>query len=155
MLLQFLAYQRSTVRRKVDGLDHAQLNSASTVSSLTLAALLKHLALVEDSWIHGRFAGNAEPEPWASAPFDADDDWDFHSASGDTGEYLLELYAAAAARTDAIVAVRSLDDLSIDPDRNGNLWTLRWALLHLIEETARHAGHADLIREAIDGTTGE
>ena len=155
MLVQYLDYQRATVLMKADGLDQKQLSRASTVSTLTLGGLLKHLALVEDSWIQGRFLGAPEIEPWVSAPFDDDEDWDFTSASADDPEYLRELYRAAAARTNAVVASAQLDDLSVVPRRDGNLWTLRWGLLHLIEETARHAGHADLIREAIDGATGE
>lgn len=154
-VLQYLQWQRDTILMKTDGLDREQLNRQSTLSELTLAKLLKHLALVEDSWIDGRFAGHDEPEPWASAPFDADEDWEFTTAVDDEPDYLRELYRTSAARTDAIVAAHELDEQSVATLRDGRTFSLRWALLHLIEETARHAGHADLIREGIDGTTGE
>jgi uncharacterized damage-inducible protein DinB len=154
-LLEMLEYQRATVLLKAEGLDHEQLNTRSTVSSLTLAGLLKHLAAVEDSWISARFLGKPEPEPWLSAPYDDDEDWEFTSAAQDSPDYLRELYAAACARSDAVMAGLPLDALAANPDYYGNPWNLRWVVLHLIEETARHAGHADIIREAIDGVTGD
>jgi uncharacterized damage-inducible protein DinB len=117
--------------------------------------LLKHLALVEDSWIQERFLGLPEVEPWASAPWDQDRDWDFHSAADDDPEQLRDLYRAACERTRTAVAAASLDDLSRAPRRDGHHPSLRWILLHLLEETSRHNGHADLLREAIDGEVGE
>jgi uncharacterized damage-inducible protein DinB len=154
-LLEMLNYQRATIVLKADRLDHAQLNQPLSTSTLTLAGLLKHLAAVEDSWISARFLGVPEPEPWLSAPYDEDDDWEFTSASADSPDYLRELYAAACARSDAVIDGADLDAVAPNPDHYGNPWTLRWVLLHLIEETARHAGHADLLREAIDGEVGE
>jgi hypothetical protein len=115
---------------------------------------VKHLALVEDSWIQHRFLGLPEIEPWRDAPFDNDPDWEWHSAANDQPHYLRELYIAACARSRAALESVQLDDLAA-AQSPGRPWTLRWMLLHLIEETARHAGHADLIRESIDGTTGE
>jgi uncharacterized damage-inducible protein DinB len=153
-LTQYLDFQRATILLKTDGLSRDQLGQAHGPSMLTLGGLLKHLALVEDSWIQGRFLGLPEIEPWASAPFDADEDWDFHSAADDSPEELRALYEAACARSrNAIVGI-PLDQLAVVPREAGD-WTLRWVLLHLIEETARHAGHADMIREAVDGVTGQ
>lgn len=117
--------------------------------------MLKHLALVEDDWIPAKVLGVDDPEPWASAPWNEDRDWDFHSAAHNSPESLRALNEAACARTRAVCAAHNLDDLSAIGDReSGELFSLRWILLHLIEETARHNGHADLLREAIDGQTG-
>jgi hypothetical protein len=118
---------------------------------------VKHLALVEDSWFTEVFAGEPLGEPWAAVDWDADRDWDFHSATQDSPEELLALYDAACQRSRAVVAgAASLDDLSTPLERKGDArFSLRWILLHMIEETARHNGHADLLREAIDGVTGE
>jgi uncharacterized damage-inducible protein DinB len=154
-LVGMLDLQRATILHKCEGLDHEQLNRVHPPSTLTLAALLKHLAAVEDSWITERFCGKQMPEPWASAPYDDDEDWEFHSAVNDSPEYLRQLYAAACARSNTAIANLPPDALAPAPDYYGNLWNLRWVLLHLIEETARHAGHADLLRESIDGVVGD
>jgi len=157
-LSAFLDFQRATVIRKVEGVPKADLGrTALPTTELTLAGLLKHLALVEDSWFQAVFLGEPLPEPWVSAPFDDDPDWDFHSAPDDEPPDLLRLYTAAVGRSRDVVAVEeSLDRLSMwTGEREGKPFSLRWILLHLIEETARHAGHADLLREAIDGQTGE
>lgn len=154
-LLQFLDFQRATLLMKADGLSQDQLNQPLPSSSLTLAGLLKHLALVEDNWIQVRFSGLPEREPWASAPWHEDPDWEFHTAAGDDPEELRALYRAACERTSRTTADADLDDLSAGTSREGHRWSLRWILTHLIEETSRHNGHADLLREAIDGSVGE
>ena len=153
-LTQYLDYQRATILLKAEGLTREQLNQAHAPSTLTLGGLLKHLALVEDSWIQVRFLGLPDIEPWASAPFDADEDWDFHSAADDAPDQLRALYEAACDRSRSAIVGIPLDQLAVVHRKAGE-WTLRWVLLHLIEETARHAGHADLLREAIDGVVGE
>jgi hypothetical protein len=157
LLTGFLDYHRATFLRKVAGLTKEQMAQTTAASSLTLAGLTKHLALVEDSWFTERVAGRPMPEPWASAPFDDDRDWELHSAVEDDPGDLVELYLAACARSRAVVAeARDLDQLSVVPDGlAGKPFSLRWLLLHMLEETARHNGHADLLREAIDGRTGE
>jgi uncharacterized damage-inducible protein DinB len=159
LLTQFLDYHRATLVQKASGLDRAQLSATTGASDLTLAGLVKHLALVEDSWFTERLLGRPDPEPWASAPWDDDRDWEFHSAQDDDPTDLLALYDAACQRSRAAVAEvmadGGLDALSARPRRDGNRVSLRWILLHMIEETARHNGHADLIRESIDGVTGE
>ena len=154
---QFLDYQRLTLISRIEGLTIEQLSITRPPSELTLAGLIKHLALVEDSWFVDRMAGRPLPEPWLSAPFDDDPDWEFHSAPDDTPEELLALYRHACARSRAVVAEHDdLGALSVVPSRQGDgLFSLRWILLHMIEETARHNGHADLLRESIDGLTGE
>ena len=155
-LVAFLDYHRATFLGKIDGLTHEQMNVALTPSDLTLASLTKHLALVDDSWFQERFVG-VEVEPWASAPFDDDCDWEMHSAKNDSPDDLLALYQAAVARSRATLAdVESLDARSAVNDRSEGIpYSMRWILVHMIEETARHNGHADLIRQSIDGLVGE
>lgn len=155
-LTQFLDFHRGTVAIKVEGLSKAQMGLTVGRSSLTLAGLVKHLALVEDSWFQDRFLGEGLPEPWASAPFDQDPDWEFHTAIDDEPADLLALYGAACERSRAVVdGAISLDTTSVGRSRSGDPFSLRWILIHMIEETARHNGHADLLREAIDGAIGE
>jgi uncharacterized damage-inducible protein DinB len=125
-------------------------------SELTLAGLVKHLALVEDDWFQRVFLGVELPEPWASAPWDEDRDWEFHTAVEDDPSELLALYEQACERSRAAVrSAEGMDDLSVEKSRDGVRFSLRWIMLHMIEETARHNGHADLLRENIDGKTGE
>ena len=158
-LSQFLDFHRATLVDKVSGLSTEQLATRAVPSSaITLGGMLKHLALVEDDWFQVKFLGRPEVEPWASAPFDADPDWDWHSAVDDTPEDLLRLYVSACARSRAVVVEvgGDLDTRSVEADpQTGGRFSLRWIMLHMIEETARHNGHVDLIREAIDGSVGE
>ena len=156
LLDQYLDYQRATVLAKTDGLDGRQLARAHPPSALTLAGLLYHLALVEEDWMEHRFLGLPEREPWASVDWDADRDWEFHAAVTLGPAEVRQRYLEACDRSRAVAAgASSLDQLSVRLLSDGRHFSLRWVLLHLIEETARHAGHADLIREAIDGAVGE
>jgi uncharacterized damage-inducible protein DinB len=157
MVEEFLDYHRATFLGKVRGLSQEQLARTHPPSSMTLAGLVKHLAYVEDIWFQVRFLGHAVAAPWVEAPWADDPDWEFHSAPYDEPTYLIELYEAACARSRlAFASAPSLDALSVEADRKtGEKFSLRWVMLHLIEETARHNGHADLMREAIDGATGE
>lgn len=153
---QFLDYQRATIMSKIEGLSGEQLAHEHAPSTMTLAGLLYHLALNEEDWIEVRFAGLPEREPWASADWDADPDWEFHTATSLQPGQLRQRYQQACERSRQVLAdAASLDQLSAQPLSNGQRFSLRWALLHLIEETARHAGHADILREAIDGHVGE
>jgi hypothetical protein len=153
MLEGYLDAYRALAVRKLAGLDREQLGISLPPSTMTLGGLLKHLAAVEDDWFHSDVAGNDFPEPWASVD---SADWAWASAAEDTPEELLALYEAACARSRAAcAAVPSLDVMSVKTDRNGKPWSLRWIYVHMIEEYARHVGHADLIRESIDGTTGD
>jgi hypothetical protein len=155
-LCAFLDFQRATVLWKAEGLDAEQLRRSHPPSSLTLAGLLNHLALVEDSWFRDRFAGLPEDELWAGVDWKADPDYEFRTgAELDPGE-VRQRYSDACARSREVVArATGLDQLSARVGRDGQHWDLRWVLIHMIEETARHAGHADLIRESIDGMVGE
>jgi uncharacterized damage-inducible protein DinB len=156
-LTAYLDYQRATVLLKTEGLDAAQLAQRLPPSSLTLAGLLNHLALVEDTWFPERFAGLPGNPLWAGIDWDADPDYEFRTALELTPDELRRRYEDACARSREVVAqAENLDQLSVRARRHtGRLFDLRWVLLHMIEETARHAGHADLLREAIDGTVGE
>jgi uncharacterized damage-inducible protein DinB len=155
-LAQYLDYQRETILLKTEGLTKAQLAQAIPSSGLTLAGLLYHLALVEESWFEEDFLGLPSRDDWASVDWDADRDFEFRTAVDKEPEWLRDRYRTACDRARQVAAgADSLDTLSVRPLRDGRTFTLRWMLLHLIEETARHAGHMDLLREAIDGVTGE
>ncbi len=156
VLTAYLAFQRETLLLKAAGLTREELARTHPPSTLTLAGLLYHLALVEETWSVERFSGETLPQPWAAVDWDATPDWELDAAPGLEPDVLRERYREAARRTDAVVArAASLDALSAVPLRNGKRFSLRWMLLHLVEETARHAGHADLLREAVDGAVGE
>lgn len=156
MLSKYLDYQRETLLSKADGLTREQLARKHPPSELTLAGLLYHLSLVEEDWMEVRFAGLPDREPWASVDWDSDRDWEFRTAADLEPEALQSRYRAACERSRHIVSnAAGLDQLSVKTLRDGRHFSLRWVLLHLIEETSRHAGHADLLREAIDGTVGE
>jgi len=152
--LAYLDYHRDTLILKTSGLTQEELARQLAPSTMTLGGLVKHLALVEDSWFTYRFAGQAMPEPWESVDWDADEDWEWHTAADDTPEELLRQWQTSVARSRAAIAGHDLDAVSVRPRRQGH-FNLRWMVLHLIEEYARHNGHADLIRESIDGQTGE
>src|SRR5579859_4758329 len=158
-LLGFLDYQRATLEWKCSGLDSDSLNATVGASSLTLGGLLKHLALVEDSWFSRRLHGRERQPPWDTVDWSADPDWDFHSAAQDTPDELLALWHSAVAQSRASVAqalrTGGLDQLAQRAWPDGRSPSLRWILVHMIEEYARHNGHADLLRESIDGQTGE
>ena len=158
-LLGFLDYHRDTLRLKTDGLDAAQLDQRLPPSTITLGGLLKHLAYVEDWWFNQVYADNPAPEPWASV------DWRPTATGSGTPQrmtpptQLRDLYDETVAASDRIVhealahpgAMESLSRRTFrkDPTRRHNL---RWILVHMIEEYCRHNGHADLIRESIDGS---
>ena len=158
-LVGFLDYQRATLACKCSGLDADQLARTAAASSMTLGGLLNHLARVEDTWIGHRVTGAAPSEPWASIDVTADPDWEWHSAARTAPSELFERWRTTVARSQAqvaeVLARDGLDRLALRPRSNGEVPSLRWILLHLIEEYARHNGHADLIRESIDGQTGE
>lgn len=156
MLLQYLDYQRETLLSKTDGLTRKRLTQKHSPSELTLAGLLYHLALVEEDWMEVRFAGLPDREPWASVDWDADPNWEFRTAALLEPVQLRSRYREACNRSrDVVSKSTGLDQLSVKGLRDGRHFSLRWVLLHLVEETARHAGHADFLREAIDGTVGE
>jgi len=156
LLGQYLDFQRETVLAKTEGLTRQQMTRRHEPSALTLGGLLYHLALVEERWMEVRFLGLPVREPWTGIDFEADPEWEFRTSAELEPEHLRQRYRDACERSrQAAATAAGLDQLSVKPLRDGRHFTLGWALLHLLEETARHAGHADLIREAIDGTVGE
>ncbi len=155
-LTAYLERQRAELRRRASGLDADQWQQTlpGSPSPMTLAGLVAHLAFVEDYWCVERVSGDPAPEPWASAPWEQDWDWEWHEAATWEQQQVWDLYGAATGRADAALAGRRPDQLTATTLRDGDPMNLRWVLLHLIEEYARHLGHADLIRESIDGQTG-
>jgi hypothetical protein len=137
-----LQYLRESVVAKVSGLDEDAARRRLVGSGTTLLWLIRHLAFAETVWVEVRFAGS---------------EVDLFQGTVDPDDTLpaaIDAYRATWARVDAIVsAAPSLDELCRNPGRDGQV-NLRWVLAHLLEETARHAGHADIIRELIDGQTG-
>jgi uncharacterized damage-inducible protein DinB len=159
-LKQFLDYHRDTLRMKTEGLTSEQLNATVAPSTMTLGGMLKHLALVEDHWFSVILHGRDDAAPWQGVDWDADRDWDWHSAADDTPEQLRALLDDAIAASDRClaeaVADGGLDRLSVrESSRGEGHFSVRWILVHMVEEYARHNGHADLLRESIDGQTGE
>ena len=119
-------------------------------SASTLLGIVKHLAYVERSWFQLRFAGETVTFPWTKD--EADKDLDFRIDPSDTIENITAFYQQEIARSRAIVGPASLDDLARNME---NPRSLRWIMVHMIEETARHAGHADILRELTDGAIGQ
>lgn len=158
-LTGFLDFQRATLAWKCRGLDAAGLNATAGASAMTLGGLLKHLAYVEDDWFTFWLLGRERSAPWNTVDWAADHDWDWHSAADDTPEQLFALWEESVERSRANLAEAMADGgLSRPADRpwrDGRAASLRWILTHMIEEYARHNGHADLLREAVDGSTGE
>ena len=155
-LEEFLEYFRQVIRRKADGLTPDQLKHTVASSSLTIGGIIRHLTLVEESWFVEVLQGRELGEPWASVDWETDSDWDFESAAGMSADELLTAHEKSCATSREIPAeVADLDTLTARGDRDGEKFNVRWILIHLIEEYARHAGHADLLREDIDGEIGD
>ncbi|HYS41781.1 MAG TPA: DUF664 domain-containing protein [Pseudonocardiaceae bacterium] len=151
---------RATFRWKADGLDAAGLRTRIGASSLTLGGLLKHLARAEDQMFTTKLSGAPLSPPWNAVDWDTDDsDWDFNSAADDTPEQLYTLWddtiERSRAKLNAALADGGLDQLvHLSWPGRGQL-SLRRLVCDLIEEYGRHTGHADLLREAVDGRVGE
>lgn len=155
-LVAFLDYYRAVMLDKASGLTREEMGRRLGPSTLTLAGLVYHLAVVEESWFSRTFAGNEIGEPWASVDWKTSPDWEFDVAPDLDPEEVLDAYRRACVQANEVIAAAgSLDDLAARKSREGESISLRWILVHMIEETARHAGHADLIRESIDGEVGD
>jgi uncharacterized damage-inducible protein DinB len=155
----FLEYQRATFAWKCEDLDARALQSTAAASSMTLGGMLKHLAIVEDSWFSQRLRGRDAPPPFDTVDWEEDHDWEWHSAAEDSPEQPMTFWRDAVSRSNNCVSEAllegSLDQLARHVWPDGRSPSLRWIFCHMIEEYARHNGHADLIRESIDGLTGE
>jgi uncharacterized damage-inducible protein DinB len=146
MLAAFLDYLRDRMIAKLDGLDDEQARRSLVASGTSLLGLVKHLAVVELGWFVWSFSGE---------DFDVGPSGDELSPE-DTITGVVEMYRSAFTRSQQIAAaVPDLDQRAVRSRRPGHeTQSMRWILVHMIEETARHAGHADILREQIDGTTG-
>jgi len=140
-MMALLQFQRESLVRKVTGVDRAAAARSPVPSGITLLWLVKHLTVAEQLWFLARFAGQHV------------DQRDEMVTDDDTVESLARSYEEAWTRVDAVIAAADLDELTRKPDSRGPV-SLRWVLAHMLEETARHAGHADILRELIDGETG-
>ena len=155
-----LERQRATLAWKCGGLDADGLRATTASSTITLGGLLKHLALVEDNTFTRRIGGREMPPPWNAVDWDADPDWEWRSAAHDTPEQLYALWREAVARSrgalDEALADGDLDQpVTTMTDDEGRSPSLRRVMLDTLEEYARHVGHADIIRESVDGLVGE
>ena len=155
----FLNFQRATLKWKCAGLERSQMNVAVAKSTVTLGGLLKHMTFVENEWFWRWVGDNDRLEPWLSADFSTYPDWEFESANEEEVETLFSNWNASCELSesilDACLKVGGLDQLAKRKWPSGESPSLRWILVHMIEEYARHNGHADFIRESIDGETGE
>jgi hypothetical protein len=158
-LLGALERLRTVFRWKADGLGAAGLAQRVGVSTLTLGGLLKHLALVEDDYVTVSYDGSPMGGPWPEVDWDADPDWEFRSAADDSPEVLYAWWDQAVERSrERLAAALALDaglDQKVALNADGEHASLRRLLTDLIEEYGRHTGHADMLREAVDGRTGE
>ena len=162
MLLFALERSRAQFAWKCGGLDAAGLNKSHPPSAMTLGGLLKHLALVEDIYTAADLLGQPPGPPWDAVDLRADPDWQWRSAADDSPEELYALWRGAVERSRAAIAEVLADGGLDQPSKYlgsanaaGELPNLRRILVDLHDEYARHVGHADLFREAIDGLVGE
>lgn len=152
-LLGWYDLQRGIVRLKAEGLSEDDAHRALLPTSplMTVAGIVAHLAHAEDLWFQECFLG--KPASGRGYGPDAEDDDEFRVEGVSLAEVLAD-YEAACARSDAVIAAHSLDDTGSTRIHSVGVATLRWMVLHMLEETARHAGHLDLLRELLDGETG-
>ncbi|HVK22689.1 MAG TPA: DinB family protein [Actinokineospora sp.] len=139
---------RDVVVWKLEGLDDEQVRRIMTPSGVSLLGLVKHLASVEYGWFCETFGKPVEP-----LGFDPATEEDSRIAPGETTADILAFYARARAAADQVIAETALDDTGTS--WSGETVSMRWVLIHMLEEVARHAGHIDILRELIDGVTGD
>ncbi|MER7825003.1 DinB family protein [Streptomyces sp. NPDC096097] len=152
-LIGWLDLQRQILRWKCEGLsdEDAHRSVIPTSPAMTMAGLISHMRWTEHTWLEVLFLGGDKKQ---NPSFDeSSEDADWHTDGRPLTELLAE-YEAQCARSNEIVAAASLDDVGRHPDFRSGSANLRWMLIHLVEETGRHAGHADIVRELLDGTKG-
>jgi hypothetical protein len=158
-VLTILERNRRTFAWKTSGLDQDGLGATTATSTMTLGGLVKHMALVEADWMAVKLAGEPYGDPWDSVDFEADPDWEWRTGATDSPVELKRLWTASVSRSRAIVdgvlRHRGMDGRASWSKRDGRSPTVREMLLDMIEEYARHTGHADILRESIDGLVGE
>ena len=148
VLLGFLDHYRETLVAICSGLDEADLRRPMVPSGTSLLGLVKHMTYVERGWFQEAVAGERFDYPFGEEDIDAD----FRIEEGETSVQIFERYEAACARSRRALESVSLDDPTQGDERSAD-YNVRWVVVHMIEETARHAGHADILREQIDGKT--
>lgn len=150
-LEQFLDFHRAGVLRTLGEVTDAEAAARPLpATELTVGGVVKHLAAMEDLWFSHKLLDVPSAEPWRSAPFDEDPDWEFHSAAENTVAEVRELYESACAASRANAArIGSLDDLAVRGSFGGQFVSLRWIYLHMLEEIAQHRGHLDLLVDAV------
>jgi hypothetical protein len=149
ILDEFLNYYRAVFRRKAEGIDDEAARAAvCPPSDLTIMGLVRHMADVERNWFRRGIGGEQAAPIYYS---DDDPDGDLHVGAGDTLDEALVTWQHEVEIARSILVDAELDDL----ERHRQQYSVRWILVHMIEEYARHCGHLDLLREAIDGTTGD
>jgi len=158
-LVAVLERNRRTFAWKTSGLDAKGLRATTASSTMTLGGLIKHVALVEADWLAVKLAGQDYGDPWDAVDFDADPDWEWRTGAGDSPDDVYAVWRAAVERSRKLVAEvveeRGLDGPASFTWPDGQTPTVRVMLLDMIEEYARHTGHADILREAVDGRVGE
>ncbi|HEY3501173.1 MAG TPA: DinB family protein [Actinocatenispora sp.] len=158
-LLAVLERNRRTFAWKTEGLDRDGLRATTAASTMTLGGLVKHVALVEADWLAVKLAGQRYGAPWEAVDFDADPSWEWRTGAEDDPADVYALWHAAVERSRTLVsevlAERGLDGPASFTWPDGRTPTVRAMLLDMIEEYARHTGHADILREAVDGRVGE
>ncbi|MFG2431581.1 DinB family protein [Streptomyces sp. NPDC048590] len=152
-LTTFLDYARDTARAKCEGVSAENACKSLLPGSplMTMSGLINHLRWVEYHWFQVVFLGEEDRGPWT----DEDPDREMRIAVDFPLAQLLDEYAEQSARYRELVAGNDLDKQAVRARRSGSHVDLRWILLHLTEETARHNGHLDILREMLDGTTGD
>lgn len=150
LLVGFLEYYRSVFARKAEGVDDAAARTATCPpSDLTITGLVRHMADVERGWFQRAIAGETVPPIYSS---DADPDGDLHVGPDDS---VADALAAWWGEVDRARSILDGSDLERVIERRDEAISVRWIVIHMIEEYARHCGHLDLLREAIDGQTGD
>jgi hypothetical protein len=147
----FLDWYRSVVERKVDGLTPGDAKQVRTPSGMSVLGILKHLGWVERGWFRETFAGEDVP----SIDVDGDNSAEFAIGTDDTVESVIAFRAEVEEARRIVREAPSLDALSSKETNYGEHVRLRWVMVHMLEETSRHAGHLDLMREEIDGQVGD
>ncbi len=150
MLKAFLDSNRDVMIWKADGMPDEAGRAAPFASDTSMIGLLQHLAIVEKSWFQNIFAGREVD--WGF-DFDADRDAEWHFDGTETLAAAIEMYNEAIAESNKIIDDSNLDDVAAKK-LNDQDYSLRWIMIHMVEETARHAGHGDIVREHLDGTLG-
>lgn len=158
-LVGFLDHQRATLAWKARGLSSEELTRTVAASTMTLGGILKHMAFVEDHWFTHVLLGRPRSAPWATVDWGAEPDWEWRTAALDSADDLRRRWEEAVGASRRALAealeVGGTDQVARGGKEGEQVPSLRWILVHMVEEYARHNGHADLMREAIDGEVGE